>query len=144
MLEAYESISRHTDSIPQLMRPFSALLYCDEECSVDRMNSYCDLLIASGCKFFHAIGKNHIKWHVAFDEANIRHASVLNDDEVISTVSDEKLEYDSIENWIMLSMHPIHEINTGLVIYETEYQLYKTDCYFRQANHEVSIEIDFP
>lgn len=139
MLEASESIARHADSIPQLITPFSALLYCDEECSVDRMNSYCDLLIASGCKFFHAIGKNHMKWHVAFDEANIRHAPEHNDDEAIS---DEKLDYDSIESWVMLSEHPIYEINTGLVIYETEYQLYKTDCYFKQVNHVGSIESD--
>jgi len=144
VLESYKSIDRHVNTIPHLTSPFSALLYCDEESSVDRMNSYCDLLIASGCKYFHAIGKNHMKWHIAFDEANIRHAPALNDDDVISTVSDEELEYDAIENWVMLSEHTIHEINTGLVIYETEFQLYKTDCYFRQANHVVSIEIDFP
>lgn len=63
-----------------------------------------------------------MEWHNAFDEANLRFSPDLSDEDLISTISCDSIDCDSIEEWILLSGHPIIDIEIGLIIYENEEQ----------------------
>lgn len=142
MLETYDSVclSQHPLSLPNI--PFSVLVLCDNNMKRGRMAEICDELLNAGCMYFAAIGRNHQMWHCAFDEANLRFSPDLVEEKAITTISCRDLEYESIEEWILISSHPLVDIAHGVILYEKDNQLYKADCYFRQAHHEVSIEID--
>lgn len=144
MLETYDSVclSQHPLSMPNI--PFSVLVLCDNNIERGRMAEICDELLNAGCMYFAAIGWNHQMWHCAFDKANLRFSPDLVEEKTITTISCRDLEYESIEEWVLISSHPCVDITHGVILYENDDQLYKADCYFRQAHHEVSIEIDWP
>ena len=73
-------------------------------------------LIQSGCAFIAAVGKYHLQWHLAFDEANLRHSPDLEEDRTITTISREALELDSVEEWGLMSEHPLVDIEQDTLL----------------------------
>ena len=90
-------------------------------------------LIRSGCAFFAAVGKHHLQWHLAFDEANLRHSPDLEEDKTITTISREALELDSVEEWVLTSEHPLVDIEQGILLYENKSQLEIVEGFLRRA-----------
>jgi hypothetical protein len=60
---------------------------------------------------------------LAFDEANLRCSPDLYDEKTITTISRETLEFDSVEEWVLTSGHPLVDIEQGIILYEDERQL---------------------
>ena len=90
-------------------------------------------LIRSGCAFFAAVGKHHLQWHLAFDEANLRHSPDLEEDKTITTISCEALDLDSVEEWVLASEHPLVAIEQGILLYENKSQLEIVEGFLHRA-----------
>ena len=113
--------------------PFSVLLLCDHASVQEDIGRQCETLIRAGCAFFAAVGKHHLQWHLAFDEANLRHSPDLEEDKTITTISREALELDSVEEWVLTSEHPLVDIEQGILLYENKSQLEIVEIFLRRA-----------
>lgn len=116
LITRYESICRKNEVWPLPGTPFSVLLLCDHVIAQEDIRRQCETLIRSGCAFFAAVGKHHLQWHLAFDEANLRHSPDLEEDKTITTISREALELDSVEEWVLTSEHPLVDIEQGILL----------------------------
>ena len=109
------------------------MLLCDHVIAQEDIRRQCETLIRSGCAFFAAVGKHHLQWHLAFDEANLRHSPDLEEDKTITTISREALELDSVEEWVLTSEHPLVDIEQGILLYENKSQLEIVEGFLRRA-----------
>ena len=133
LITRYESICRENEVWPLPGTPFSVLLLCDHVIAQEDIRRQCETLIRSGCAFFAAVGKHHLQWHLAFDEANLRHSPDLGEDKTITTISREALELDSVEEWVLTSEHPLVDIEQGILLYENKSQLEIVEGFLRRA-----------
>ena len=129
----YESICRENEVWTLPGTPFSVLLLCDHASEQEDIGRQCETLIRAGCAFFAAVGKHHLQWHLAFDEANLRHSPDLEEDKTITTISREALELDSVEEWVLTSEHPLADIDQGILLYENKSQLEIVESFLRRA-----------
>ena len=129
----YESICRENEVWTLPGTPFSVLLLCDHASEQEDIGRQCETLIRAGCAFFAAVGKHHLQWHLAFDEANLRHSPDLEEDKTITTISREALELDSVEEWVLTSEHPLVDIEQGILLYENKSQLEIVESFLRRA-----------
>ena len=109
------------------------MLLCDHASEQEDIGRQCETLIRAGCAFFAAVGKHHLQWHLAFDEANLRHSPDLEEDKTITTISREALELDSVEEWVLTSEHPLVDIEQGILLYENKSQLEIVESFLRRA-----------
>ena len=133
LITRYESICRENEVWPLPGTPFSVLLLCDHVIAQEDIRRQCETLIRSGCAFFAAVDKHHLQWHLAFDEANLRHSPDLEEDKTITTISREALELDSVEEWVLTSEHPLVDIEQGILLYENKSQLEIVEGFLRRA-----------
>lgn len=133
LITRYESICRENEVWPLPGTPFSVLLLCDHVIAQEDIRRQCETLIRSGCAFFAAVGKHHLQWHLAFDEANLRYSPDLEEDKTITTISREALELDSVEEWVLTSEHPLVDIEQGILLYENKSQLEIVEGFLRRA-----------
>ena len=132
MLKHFEGHHRKGPLAQLPPNPFSALLFCDERTSQDEMTSVCDALRRAGCALFAAVGKHHQLWHNAFDDADLRASWEMMDESVTLTISEERLNYDSIEEWFLMSMQSQIPLEHGVILYEREAQLHETNRCLQQ------------
>ena len=133
----YESICRENEVWTLPGTPFSVLLLCDHASEQEDIGRQCETLIRAGCAFFAAVGKHHLQWHLAFDEANLRHSPDLEEDKTITTISREALELDSVEEWVLTSEHPLVDIEQGILLYENKGQLEMVEGFLHRAFQQV-------
>lgn len=133
LITRYESICRENEVWTLPGTPFSVLLLCDHVTAQEDIRRQCETLIRLGCAFFAAVGKHHLQWHLAFDEANLRHSPDLEEDKTITTISREALELDSVEEWVLTSEHPLVDIEQGILLYENKSQLEIVEGFLRRA-----------
>ena len=133
LIMRYESICRENEVWTLPGTPFSVLLLCNHASEQEDIGRQCETLIRAGCAFFAAVGKHHLQWHLAFDEANLRHSPDLEEDKTITTISREALELDSVEEWVLTSEHPLVDIEQGILLYENKSQLEIVESFLRRA-----------
>ena len=133
LIMRYESICRENEVWTLPGTPFSVLLLCDHASVQEDIGRQCETLIRAGCAFFAAVGKHHLQWHLAFDEANLRHSPDLEDEKAITTVSHETLDLDSVEEWVLTSEHPLADIDQGILLYENKSQLEIVEGFLHRA-----------
>ena len=123
MITCCKSMCRKKEDWKLPNTPFSVLLFCDYTAAQDEVIRQCEMLLRAGCAFFDAVGRHHLQWHLAFDEANLRCSPDLYDEKTITIISRETLEFDSVEEWVLTSGHPLVDIEQGIILYEDERQL---------------------
>ena len=133
LITRYESICRENEVWTLPGTPFSVLLLCDHASVQEDIGRQCETLIRAGCAFSAAVGKHHLQWHLAFDEANLRHSPDLEDEKAITTVSHEALDLDSVEEWVLTSEHPLVDIEQGVLLYENKSQLEMVEGFLHRA-----------
>ena len=137
LITRYESICRENEVWTLPGTPFSVLLLCDHASVQEDIGRQCETLIRAGCAFFAAVGKHHLQWHLAFDEANLRHSPDLEDEKAITTISREALDLDSVEEWVLTSEHPLVVIEQGILLYENKGQLEMVEGFLHRAFQQV-------
>ena len=137
LITRYESICRENEVWTLPGTPFSVLLLCDHVTAQEEIRRQCETLIRAGCAFFAAVGKHHLQWHLAFDEANLRHSPDLEDEKAITTISCEALDLDSVEEWVLASEHPLVAIEQGILLYENKGQLEMVEGFLHRAFQQV-------
>ena len=76
---------------------------------------------------FAAVGKHHQLRHNALDDADLRASRETMDESVTLTIFEERLNYDSIEKWFLMSMQSQIPLECGVILYERKAQLPSAD-----------------
>lgn len=113
MLKSYYTMSVNSKNYDLPDEPFSVLLCCDGTWDEDRAARICATLKDAGCRFFNSVGKHHMKWHVACDDAA---------GEDMLTVSGKRINEDAVYSWAQMSCGAGGHLTCGVILCENETQ----------------------